>query len=383
MFAKHSSPRGLQALLRHAARGAVVLGAALALQLPAAAQAQDDFGGDDEEGAVAEAPSTGTPPQAAETHVVQPGDTLWDLCSKYLNSPWYWPKIWSYNPQLTNPHWIYPGNELRFYPSDENLPTQIASSREITAADEELDVPDTLDPEDLVTSVGSIRVGRTAPNSVWTSHIGYITKDAHARAGIIVNAESESYMLADYDRAYVEMKTPAKKGDQFAIYRPVREIEHPVTGEPFGYSVEIIGGLQVVDTSPKVATGLIAQAYRPIERGDYVGPWPDNFGTRIAPVPSSGEAKGYIVDTVGDVLGPIGEYSMVFIDRGRNHGVQRGNLFSVLDRGDGFTREVQGLPNEAVGELMVVDVQDAGATAIVTFALRELSVGDKIVMSAN
>ena len=377
MFAKH-----LQALLRHAARGAVVVGAALALQLPAAAWAQDDFGGDDEP-PVAEAPAGDTPPQAAETHVVQAGDTLWDLCSKYLNSPWYWPKIWSYNPQLTNPHWIYPGNELRFYPSDENLPTQISSSREITTPDDELEVPDTLDPEELVTSVGSIRVGRTAPNSVWTSHVSFLTKEAHNRAGVIVNAESESFMLSDYDRAYIELKSPAKKGDQYAIYRPVRQIEHPVTGEPFGYSVEIVGGLQVVDTNPKVATGLIAQAYRPIERGDYVGPWPDTFATRIAPAPSSGEAKGYIVDTVGDVLGPIGEHTMVFIDRGRNHGVQRGNLFSVLDRGDGFTFEVEGLPNEAVGELMVVDVQDAGATAIVTFALRELGDGDKIVMAPN
>src|SRR5438876_6556480 len=64
---------------------------------------------------------TDNPPQVSETHAVQSGDTLWDLCSKYLNSPWYWPKIWSYNPQISNPHWIFPGNELRFYPSDENL----------------------------------------------------------------------------------------------------------------------------------------------------------------------------------------------------------------------------------------------------------------------
>ncbi|MEL6187221.1 MAG: LysM peptidoglycan-binding domain-containing protein, partial [Myxococcota bacterium] len=41
-----------------------------------------------------------------DAHAVRQGDTLWDLCAKYLNSPWYWPKIWSYNPQLTNPHWI-------------------------------------------------------------------------------------------------------------------------------------------------------------------------------------------------------------------------------------------------------------------------------------
>lgn len=356
---------------------------ALALGLPHAARAQDpgvpgDFGG---EAPVAE--SSGVPPQAAETHVVQSGDTLWDLCSKYLNSPWYWPKIWSYNPQLTNPHWIYPGNELRFYPSDENLPTQISSSQAITSGEDDLEVPGTIDPDELVTTVGSIRVGRTAPNSVWSAHSGFVTNKAHARAGVIDSADSESFMLSDFDRTYVRLKEPAKKGDRFAIYRPVRAIDHPVTGEPFGYAIEIIGGLQIVDTSPKVATAVIAQAYRPVERGDYVAPWPESFGERVAPVPATTEAKGYIVDTMGDVLGPLGEHDVVFIDRGRNHGVQRGNIFTVLDRGDRFTREVSGLPNEAVGELMVLDVQDSGATAIVTYAAREITVGDKILMATN
>ena len=52
----------------------------------------------------------------SDVHVVQPGDTLWDLSSKYLNSPWVWPRVWSYNPHITNPHWIYPGQVVRFHP---------------------------------------------------------------------------------------------------------------------------------------------------------------------------------------------------------------------------------------------------------------------------
>ena len=53
---------------------------------------------------------------APESYVIQRGDTLWDLSGKYLDSPWYWPKLWSYNPQVENPHWIYPGNPLRSGP---------------------------------------------------------------------------------------------------------------------------------------------------------------------------------------------------------------------------------------------------------------------------
>ena len=51
-----------------------------------------------------------------ELHVVRSGDTLWDICFYYFNDPWQWPKIWSYNPQITNPHWIYPGDLVRLLP---------------------------------------------------------------------------------------------------------------------------------------------------------------------------------------------------------------------------------------------------------------------------
>ena len=54
--------------------------------------------------------SSGTP----EYYVVQEGDTLWEISSRFLGNAYYWPKLWSINEQVTNPHWIYPGNRIRF-----------------------------------------------------------------------------------------------------------------------------------------------------------------------------------------------------------------------------------------------------------------------------
>lgn len=328
-------------------------------------------------------PEGGGPPAPGglgDAHAVREGDTLWDLCAKYLNSPWYWPKIWSYNPQLTNPHWIYPGNEVRFYPGDEALPTEIDVGRAITVDDDDLAIPGALTDDDLVQTVGTIETGKVALDSVWTSRVGYVSLSAVERAGRVTTSAEEAILLSDFDQVYIRSGQPLKQGERFAVFRALRRIRHPITGEDYGYAVEVVGTAEVIDTSPEVATARIIQAYRGIERGDMVGPMPDSFFTRVEPVPNSGKAKGYVLETAGDVLGPLGEHHIVYIDRGRRHGVQSGNTFTVYHRGDGYTRRTQGLPNEEVGTLMVLDAQDEASTAIVMASSREISVGDKVEM---
>ena len=49
------------------------------------------------------------------TYTVIKGDTLWDICEELYGTAWVWPKVWQLNPHITNPHWIYPGNQLEVF----------------------------------------------------------------------------------------------------------------------------------------------------------------------------------------------------------------------------------------------------------------------------
>ena len=76
--------------------------------------------------------------EAKETegvYMIKKGDTLWDISSRFLKDPFLWPKLWERNPYITNPHWIYPGNQIQLtavepVKKEEPQPAQAAMKEE-------------------------------------------------------------------------------------------------------------------------------------------------------------------------------------------------------------------------------------------------------------
>ena len=134
-------------------------------------------------------------------HTVKRGDTLWDLCAGYYGNPWQWPKVWSYNPQIQNPHWIYPGDQVRM-----RLGSAVKSSVNLTEGG-------FIDRRPLVPA-----------NTVFLRSQGYIDNPKRDVWGELVGAREDQMLLSEGNNAYMVMRpgVDLRLGQLLTVFRPVR-----------------------------------------------------------------------------------------------------------------------------------------------------------------
>jgi hypothetical protein len=326
---------------------------------------------DDEEPLDSPSVTTSRPQgEIPETHVVKKGDTLWDLAAKYYGSPWAWPKLWAFNPSITNPHWIYPNDIIRLREGN-GTPT----------ATPEPGKGPTESPLERNISKGPIR-----RNTIILRE-GFVDEAQLASAGKIIGSKEEKIMLSTLDEAYVEFKkSDIALGEDYAVYQNVRVVRHPVTKKKLGEVVQIFGeaAVKTVQPNSKVARVLITDAIDPIERGYKVGPLKRKL-TPPTPTPCVSPRKGIIVETMRINRNLIGPDHVIFIDKGRKDDIQLGNRFLVTRRGDGYVPllakgpvDDKRFPKEYIAEMIIVEVREHISTAIVTAAVKESRIGDAV-----
>lgn len=343
----------------------------------APAEAPDEgFGGDEAPAQpVVAAPAEGgeTPSTAPESYTVQSGDTLWGLSQRFLNNPWYWPKIWSYNPQLDNPNWIRPGTVLRFYPGEEPVV-------ETRPEEDEPEYEDVGEGGGFEHGKGlkdrlSNLAGRGAGGRLREF---FIPSDRLDDQGQVLNSPEDSRFLTVTDRSYVKLKKGGP-GETFQIFKKEREVRHPVTGANLGQIVVEVGELRVDQAGKEQALGTVTAAWDVIERGQYVSSLPVRQ-ERVNPVPNSKNVKGYVVDAAPQSLSFVAEGYVVVVDKGSADGVEVGNTFTIVRAGDPYTRQYSGLTDEDIGEVIILEAFKNTSSGLLTAASREVVPGDRCEM---
>jgi hypothetical protein len=302
-------------------------------------------------------------PEVPEEYLVEEGDTLWDVCEYYFAEPRRWPTVWALNPHITNPHWIYPGDILR-----------LRLAGEMTG------------PDGVVVQPFNYTIGVSSARQVSLSE-GFVVEKPIVPVGHIGNSPHSQTYLAGDDLVYLDLVDlgAARVGQRFSVYRVEHEVVHPERGTVLGQKIRIMGVIEIETVEKHVARARIVSAFSELVRGMPLTDPLEHYVV-VSPRQNLIDLNGTIVDGLKPAR-EIGQFDTIFIDRGSKDGVQVGNRFFVMRRGDGrleLTKKAASkLPWEQVGEALVVLTRDRTSTALVTRSAIELRRGDRVVMQRH
>lgn len=330
-----------------------------------------------------------SPPACAQpmTHVVQKGDTLWDLCEAYYGDPDLWPKLWQMNPFVTNPHLLKPGDVITLL---EDVPIQRLEEEKIAAKEPEKFEPIATRP--LVVNISGLTNVKA---------LGYLSGTETETWGDIFASENDRMLLSPGDTLYVRMTKQEERvepGDEFSICKSSPLIKHPITGEELGYILSVRGSLVIEETVgmgykdgelvPKknIYKARLLNCVKTVNVGDSIIPYAP-VSPCVRPRSTDELLLGNVVATQDETT-IIATSSVVYIDLGFDQGVQKGDMFQVVrthvvpdpdDQGFRLTKRAELiLPDVPLGIIMVLESRQKTATAVVISSTEEFLIGSYI-----
>ena len=343
-----------------------------------------------------------------DTYTVRQGDTLWDISAKFLSKPWLWPEIWQANPQVRNPHLIYPGDvlnlsfingpQLRLQPSVHRegeavsaIPLselrmflkdmRVMNSNAVSSAPYVVG----LEEARLRGAVGQniyVRGLNSAPGQRWA-----IVRPTHVFRGFEQDdpTDAENGIVAHpLDSNAAMVNAPWRENS--------RNDGHYGRGDDLGVEVSVIGTAEVLRTGDP-STLLLLGSTMEIRSGDRVLPIDDTpYDASYFPhAPKSVSAKAHVLG-FADALDAAGPRQVIMLSVGARDGVDNGQTFSIYEPGETIHDDVASnswrrgvgervkLPDEYVGHVMVFRTFDRVSYGLVMDGLRPVHIGNRLRM---
>jgi hypothetical protein len=331
----------------------------------------------------ADVPSKGIPlaDNAPDSYVVKRGDTLWGIAKVFLRDPWFWPEIWQVNPQIHNPHLIYPGDTLRLVFIDGK--PQILLQRGDAAR-----VEPRVRSEPLEAAVTTIPYATVA---AFMSKPSVLDGDQIKHAPYVLATRDLHVVMSDGDTVYARgFTSPAELGTHYNVVRVGDPLIDPDDHRVLGYD-GIFTGSGHVTRQGDPTTLIMTESARETRAGDKLIPGGVDVPLDFIPSAPRVKTNGRII-AVSDGVTIIGQYQVVVVNRGARDGLAPGNVLGVFDYGPivrdtdnkGFfnlnkfgSKNVQ-LPSERTGTFMVFKTFDNISYGLIMEATNLIRVGDKI-----
>ncbi len=310
-----------------------------------------------------------------ERYTVVRGDTLWDISGKFLSQPWKWPEIWHANPQVENPHLIYPGDTRNLVNIDGQPRLMLnrgASRGTIKLSPQVRSTP-------MAEAIPTIPLEKI--NSFLLNNRIVDTAEAFDAAPYVVAGNAERVISGVGDRVYARGQFAAGQS-VYGLYRQGKAYIDPDTQEFLGINADDMGTAEVVGTEGDIATMVMQRSTQEVRLGDRLFPTEERaINSTFMPSAPSQDIKGVIVDVPRGV-NQIGQFDVVTINKGARDGLAEGNVLAVYKTGetvrDRVTGEMVKIPDERAGLMMVFRTYDKLSYGLVLMATRQLELQDKV-----
>jgi hypothetical protein len=322
---------------------------------------------------------------APEVYVVKKGDTLWDISNMYLDMPWQWPQLWRTNVHITNPHLIYPGDELRLV-KNEKGETVLEVAR------------DSVKPEIKLSPEGakSFKTPEAIPALPWSIIKPYIENE------MIMSQQSYDrypYVLGDHEGAVrfatdnlVLGKASRRSKENLNIVRKQNEL-YDMDGNFIGLQIRHLANAKLMDAVLGNQNLIkILEAKLEVKRGDKIIP---AVATELQEIllTAATSQTGYIIDDL-EQHNLLGKYNVVVLDLGADQ-VSAGTIMGIYSQGpriidskqpkyEGETDMIRSAFNQGdeisqpaikVGEVIVFKAFDVASYALITKSAKVIKRG--------
>lgn len=320
-------------------------------------------------------------PDHPDVYTVVKGDTLWDISGRFLERPWLWPELWRVNPQIENPHLIYPGDRIALVWVDGQ--PQLHLERGDAGRTVRLTPSNT---DKLSPQIRSTPLESAIPAIRLDAIQGFLVQNRVVQPGeldaapYVVQGESERIVVGGGDRLYVRGTLP--DSESFSIVRKGPLYVDPESSEVLGREATYIGLGQAVSQEAGIATMLVNNTREEVQIGDRILPTEERrLESTFFPSAPATPVDGQIISVFGGVT-QVGQFDVVVINRGDREGIESGNVLAIYKRGalarDRVANETIRLPSERAGLLMIFRTFEKLSYGLVLETERPLAVFDQV-----
>ncbi len=302
-------------------------------------------------------------------YVVKPGDTLWDIAGYYLRDPWYWPQLWDDNPDIANPHLIYPGQVLILTRDADGNPRLAAGRTERLSPrirEQPLDNIATIPLDAIRAFIIGPRLVSTATMNAAPYVVSFVDEHLVGGKGMTVYIRG----IGDVD---------ASTAENYSLVRDTGPYIDPESGEILGREALPVGEVSI-DEFADVSTALVTRSFREALVGDRLLPLEQQDLVRnFYPHAPATPIEGRII-SIYDGVSAVGQYQVVTLSVGTEDGIERGHVLNIFEAGRVVLDPVKGgqvqLPPLQSGQLMVFKTDTKVSFALIMRASRAVHIKD-------